>query len=133
MRVAAEKWLAAAAGLAFVSALAVPLTGCVTKSAAAAQARIAYLAGQRDAWRQMEKERAQGPSVTFIGQVKNHIVSWTPGLTLAQGIINAVYTAPTDPTTIIVHREGQTFQTSPDQLLGGRNLPLQPGDVVEIH
>jgi hypothetical protein len=106
--------------------------GCVSKSELNNRVRMAYLAGQRDAAMQMQAGAVQGPSVTFVGPVNNHVVKWTEGLTLSQAILKAVYSSPTDPATILVHRAGQNIESSPNQLLEGRDVPLQPGDVVEI-
>jgi hypothetical protein len=82
--------------LAFAALLAALTNGCVSKSAAAAQARMAYLAGQRDAFMQMQRSSG-GPSVTFLGPVNNPAVKWSEGLTLSQGIVKAVYAGPRIP------------------------------------
>jgi hypothetical protein len=119
--------------LAFALLLVLLLGGCVSKSQADAQARMAYLAGQRDALMQLQQQSHHGPSVTFIGPVNNHVITWSEGLTLSQGIVKAVYSVPTDPVSIVIHRNGQDVQANPNQLLAGQDLPLQPGDVVEIH
>ena len=106
--------------------------GCVLKSTAEAQARIAYLAGQRDAYMQMQ-QGAIGLSVTFVGSVANPTVKWSQGLTLSQAIVKAAYNGPGDPTAIVIHRGLQNIETTPAQLLSGSDLPVQAGDVIEIH
>jgi hypothetical protein len=132
MLTTAGKWLRITAGFVLASLLAVPLCGCVPKSKAEAQARMAYLAGQRDALMQFQQHSSE-PGVSFVGPVNNHFVMWSEGLTLSQGILRAVYSVPTDPVSIVIHRNGQDIQANPNQLLAGQDLPLQPGDVVEIH
>lgn len=117
---------------ALAALLAVVPGGCVSKSGAEAQARLAYLAGQRDAFMQMHQATRE-PGVTFMGPVNNHAVKWTEGLTLSQGIVKAVFNGPTDPSSIVIHRGGQEIPTTPAQLLAGNDLPLEPGDLVEIH
>jgi hypothetical protein len=126
------KWLKIMAGFVFVSLLLAPLCGCITKSRAEVQARMAYLAGQRDALMQLQ-QHSNEPGISFIGQVNNHFITWSDGLTLSQGIVKAVFNAPSDPQSIVIHRNGQDIRTTPAQLLQGNDLPLLPGDVVEIH
>jgi hypothetical protein len=121
------------AGIALVLALAagLPGNGCVTKAAAAAQARQAFLAGQQQAMQTMKMEQARGPSVTFVGPVKNPIVAWTEGLTLAKAIIAAGYEGP-EPSDIVIMRKGTPVRVDPNQLLKGEDVPLETGDVVNI-
>jgi hypothetical protein len=119
--------------LVFSLGLAALVSGCISKSKADAQARLAYLAGQRDAMMQMQRQGHRGPVVAFIGPVNNPVVPWQEGMTLSQAIVKAVYNLPTDPTGIVIHRNGQDIQVNPGQLLSGQDVPLQPGDVIEIN
>lgn len=112
--------------------LIVLLTGCVSKSKAEAQARMAYLAGQQAAFMQMQQQQARGPSVTFIGPVQNPIVKWSEGLALSRAIVNAVYQAGTDPKNIVIRRNGQEIQFDPKRLLRGEDFPLEAGDIIEL-
>lgn len=119
-------------------------TGCVSKKVAAAQARAAYLAGQRDAMAQVVQQTPsevgvdQTPdlaaltNVTFLGPVENPIVPWTKGLTLARAIVIAVYHSPLDPTMIVIKRPHQEIQIEPSRLLNGGDFPLLPGDIVQF-
>ena len=65
--------------------LAATFSGCVSKSKADAKARAAFLAGQQQAVMRVQQAQTQGqgPSVTVNGEVRNHVVPWTEGLTLA--------------------------------------------------
>ena len=118
----------------FVAALSLLLlmSGCVTKSKADAQARMAYLAGQRDAMMQLQRQGHRGPVVTFIGPVNNPMVQWSEGMTLSQAIVKAVYNLSADPSSIVIHRNSQDITVNPTQLLSGQDVPVQSGDVVEI-
>jgi hypothetical protein len=107
------------------------LNGCVSKSKALEQARMAYLAGQRDALAQMQKQPGEG-SVTFVGPVNNRVVTWSQGLTLAKAIVNAGYNSQIDPMGILIHRTNGVIQIDPKRLLSGDDFPLQPGDIVEF-
>ena len=107
------------------------LCGCVSRSAARAQARAAYLAGQNAALRQ-QAEPAQPPGVTVVGPVQNSDVPWVDGLTLTQAIATANYLGQHDPKEIMITREGETAKVAPKMLLAGRDIPLQPGDVITI-
>ncbi|HTL54742.1 MAG TPA: hypothetical protein VL361_03650 [Candidatus Limnocylindrales bacterium] len=108
------------------------LAGCVSKSKAQAQARAAFIAGQQQAMQRMQQAQAQGPSVTFIGEVRNNIIPWRADLTLAKAIVAADYYGATDPGSIILIRDGQQTSYDPAKLLQGDDILLEPRDVVEI-
>ena len=106
------------------------VSGCISKSAAKAQAQAAYLAGQRDG---MMMAASQGPSVWIIGNVKTSIVPWTPELTLSKALVAAEYRGAKDPGEIIVQSKGQEpLHIHPQQLFQGEDMPLRAGDRVEI-
>jgi hypothetical protein len=111
---------------------ALSLAGCVSKSTAQSQARLAYLAGQRDAIAQMNQQSSQVGNVTFIGPVKNAIVPWQEGLTLGKAILSAVYESQTDPTLIFIRRSTEEIEVDPARLLSGTDFQLKPGDVVQF-
>ena len=106
--------------------------GCVSKATAQAQARAAYLQGQQQALERMQQTQARGPTVTFIGEVRNQLIPWTADLTLARAIVAADYYGPSDPSTIVVIRDGQQTAYDPKKLLQGNDVLLEPRDVVEI-
>jgi hypothetical protein len=122
----------AAGAVIVLSSLAASLNGCVTKSQADAQVRMAYLAGRQSALIEMQQQQARGPTVTVLGLVQNPLVKWTEGLTLGQAIVNAVYTAPTDPKNIVIRRSGQQIQFDPKRLLRGEDFPLESGDIIQL-
>jgi hypothetical protein len=134
-----RKRLAGIAGLLLFSIL---ITGCVSKSAAEAQARAAYLAGQREAIAQIKEQQAAPGSVsdtpnlpsnvTIIGPVDDPIVPWVDGLTLAKAIVTSVYNSQIDPAMIVIKRSHEEIHISPSRLLSGGDFPLQPGDVIAI-
>jgi len=107
------------------------MSGCTTKSKAAARAREAYLAGERQAIASVSD--AQRTSIRFIGPVRNVDVPWSEGLTLARAISAAGYTDIRDPRTIIVNRKNERIPFDPADLLRGKDLELEPGDTIEIH
>ncbi len=117
-------------------ALIVPLAGCVTKSQADARARLAFLEGQNQALMRMQLNapapQSFGPGVTFTGPVQNPAVPWRIGLTLAQAVVSAQYTGTTDPSAIVIHRNGEDIPVNPKGLLNGEDFALQLGDVIEI-
>ena len=110
--------------------VAVALGGCVTKGKADAQARAAFLAGQQQAM--MRMQQTQGPSVTINGEVRNRVVPWTQGLTLAQAVVAAEYLGAKDPGQLIVVHDGIATRVDPRQLLSGVDIPLQAGDIVQL-
>jgi hypothetical protein len=76
--------------------------------------------------------QAQGPSVTINGEVRNHVVPWTQGLTLAQAMVAADYSGAKDPGQIIIVHKGVATRVDPKQLLSGVDILLQPGDIVQV-
>jgi hypothetical protein len=117
-----------------LSLAAVALVGCVSKSKADAQAKAAFIAGQQHAMATMQQVQAQGagPSVTVNGAVRNHVVPWTEGMTLAKALLAADYYAPGDPGQILIVHNGVANQVETKQLLTGVDIPLQPGDIVQL-
>ena len=107
-----------------------PVCGCVTKTQAQADARAAYLAGQRDAYAAIAA--TQRTSITINGPVQNSSVPWVEGLTLAQAIATANYTASSHPKEIILLRRGESASIDPKDLLNGRDVPLEPGDTITL-
>ncbi|HWX19015.1 MAG TPA: hypothetical protein VN578_03810 [Candidatus Binatia bacterium] len=106
--------------------------GCVSKSTARLQARAAYLAGQQQAMERMQQIQANGPTITILGLVKEPVLPWTSGLTLARAIVASGYYGAGDPAEIVIIREGQQIPIDPRSLLGGEDVPLQPRDVVQL-
>ena len=104
--------------------------GCVSKSKAEQRARAAFIAGQQEAAARMQ--RAQGPSVTINGDVRNHVVPWTNGMTVTQALIAADYYGPQDPGQVIVVHNGIAFRLDPKQLLNGHDVPVAAGDIVQL-
>src|SRR5512137_517150 len=113
---------------------AVAFGGCVTKRKANAKAREAFLAGQQQAMVRMQQTQlqTQGPSVTVNGEVRNHVVPWTEGLTLAKALLAADYYGTADPGQIFVVHNGRATRIEAKQLLTGVDIPLQPGDIVQL-
>lgn len=114
--------------------LALALSGCVTKSAAQARAKAAYQAGRRDALLELQQNQMQsvGTSVRVNGPVHNTVIPWTQGLTLKRAILTADYNGPVDPAEILVVRRGVATHLDLNQLLSGADMPLQPGDIVQL-
>ena len=119
-------------GLCVLVLLAVAFAGCVSKSKADARARAAFIAGQQQAVVRMQQVQGQGPSVTINGEVRNRIVPWTEGMTLAKAVVAADYYGATDPAQIIIVHNGIATRVEPRQLLNGVDIPLQPGDIVQL-
>ena len=112
-----------------ILALALAATGCVSKSEADARARAAYVAGQQAAYQSMQGSMTD---IVVLGNVKTHHVPWVNGLTLAQALATANYTGSQDPQQIILKRNTVETQVDPKMLLNGRDMPLQPGDVISV-
>jgi hypothetical protein len=59
-------------------------------------------------------------------------VPWVAGLTLAQAVATANYLDSQAPGQIIITRQGESAKLDPDVLLNGVQVPLEPGDVIEL-
>ena len=107
----------------------IPLTGCVSKATADAEAKTAFLAGEKAAYQSIQVSQT---AIVVLGEVQRHQVPWVAGLTLAQAIAAAGYTGAHDPTDIILKRNSVQTEFDPKRLLSGQDVPLHPGDVVSI-
>ena len=113
--------------------LGVALSGCVSKTKAQEQARAAFFAGQQQAaMMSRQQTQIQGPTVTVIGEVRNPLLPWTTELTLAKALVEADYYGQSDPTEIVIQRNGQETRFDPKKLLGGADVQLMPSDVIEL-
>jgi hypothetical protein len=107
------------------------LAGCVSKKEAELKAHDAYMAGQAQATKQWQAQ--QPPEVFVQGPVRNPVVPWTEGLTLAQAIVDADYTGFMNPVLVRVIRNGQMIEEMKGiDLLHHHDVPLEPGDIVAI-
>jgi hypothetical protein len=111
--------------------LAVGATGCASRPRVKARERAAYAAGQQQALARMQD--AQRTGVRVLGNVRNPEILWTDGLTLAQVIVAADWLGRQDPRQIVVVRQRQRFLVDPASLLRGADVPLEPGDMLELH
>ena len=107
------------------------LAGCVSKKEAELKAQQAYMAGQAQAAKQWQSQRP--PEVVVRGPVRNPVLPWTEGLTLAKAIVDADYTGFMNPILVRVIRNGVMIEEMKGiDLLHGRDVPLEPGDIVDI-
>jgi|HubBroStandDraft_3_1064219.scaffolds.fasta_scaffold650092_2 hypothetical protein len=107
----------------------VPVAGCVTKATADAQAKAAFVAGEKAAYQTMQSSTT---AITVLGSVQKHQIPWVDGLTLTQALATAAYTGAHDPTDIILRRNSVQTEVDPRQLLNGQDVPLHPGDVISV-
>jgi hypothetical protein len=114
---------------ALLSILFLPVAGCETKSGARLEARQAYVEGQEQALQQSHPKPAV---VTVTGEVRNSVIPWTEDLTLAKAIVAADFTSRHDPRLIRVIRDGRPIEIRPSALLNGRDMPLLPGDLIQV-
>ncbi len=106
------------------------VSGCVSAAKAKADARAAYNAGQQDAMARMSQ--VEKLNITIVGPVRNSVVAWKEDLTLANALLAAEYLSNTDPRQILIVRKGIAIPVDPNQLLSGKDVPLQPGDVIHL-
>ena len=78
-------------------------------------------------------QQPQQAVVSFIGPVKNPTIAWTQDLTLAKGILSAVYIGAREPRQIMIVRNSQAIPIDPKRLLSGEDIPLASGDLVQLN
>ena len=103
---------------------------CVSKSRLQSERRTAFIAGQNAGMVKALQSRAA--NVTVVGDVKNPVVIWTSGLSVAQAFLQAEFRGFNDPRGFIIRRNGQQFRIEAKQLLNGEDFELEPGDILEI-
>ena len=104
------------------------------------QLRRAYAAGAAAARMQMQQSQTQqpvippsgDPQVRILGAVKNPVLIWSDGLTLARALVLAEYQRNSAPSSITIYRNNQPLQIDPQAVLNGADYPLFPGDIVYI-
>ena len=116
-----------------ILAMMFAVSGCTTKSTVRLKEQNAFLAGQNAALRQPAPAPSGFPTVSILGPVQNAAVPWVAGLTLTQAIATAKYLDPNEPQEIILTRQGESAKLNPAVILNGAVIPLEAGDVVEIH
>jgi hypothetical protein len=104
-------------------------TGCVSKSRARLEAQQAYVAGQEQA---LAQSRSKSQIVTVTGPVRNSIIPWAEGLTLTKAYTTAEYTGYIRPRLLRITSEGQTAEIKFSLLQNGGDMPLEPGDLIEV-
>ena len=125
-----------------ISAGALLLAGCASHKTKNndEQLRRAYAAGAAAAQMQMQQNQMQQPQiqpsgepqVRILGAVKNPVLLWSDGLTLARALALAEYQRNTTPSLITIYRNNQPLQIDPQSVLNGADYPLFPGDIVYI-
>jgi hypothetical protein len=105
--------------------------GCASKSNARLKEQNLFLAGQNLVLQAQTAAQAHG--VTIIGPVQNPNVPWVAGLTLAQAVATANYIGAEEPQQIVLTRQGESATLEANVLLNGPSIPLEVGDVIELH
>jgi hypothetical protein len=124
-----------------ICAMALTVFGCAShKSKNDEQLRRAYAAGAATARMQMQQNQVQQPAlpsqgdpqVRILGAVRNPVLVWSDGLTLARALVLAEYERNNTPASITIYRNNQPLQIDPQAVLNGADYPLFPGDLVYI-
>jgi hypothetical protein len=123
--------------------LCIAFTGCASKKKQQDQVRRAYAAGEQAAHAQMQQaqspqlppqalQQTTDPQVRILGAVRNPVLMWSDGLTLARALVEAQYEKPNAPSSITIYRNNQPLNIDPQRVLEGEDYPLFPGDIVYI-
>lgn len=115
--------------------LSLGLAGCASNAKTKAQIQHAYAAGVEAGKIQAGQQQMQQsgvPQVKILGHVRNQVLDWSDGMTLARALADAEYLEQNTPTAITIYRNGQPLRIDPQRLLAGEDYPLYPGDTVVI-
>src|SRR3954462_9570811 len=93
--------------------------GCASKAKDQAKLHRAYLAGQQATMAQMQQrmQQAPDPQIRILGAVKNPVLIWSDGLTLANALSDAEYEGQTAPSEITIYRSNQVLHVDPQRIL----------------
>ncbi len=103
--------------------------GCVSQEKSQEEVRRAYEAGLQQGRKEAEIRLTH---VRVRGPVQRADVPWREGLTLAQAIVDAVYTSPRDPVAISITRGNRIIPVDLNELLRGIDIPVELGDIIDI-
>jgi hypothetical protein len=122
--------------------LCLALSGCASKVSNQMQIRRAYAAGEQAARAQMQQAQqsqpalptpdSADPQIRIFGPVRNPVLPWSEGLTLARAFVEAEYQKPNTPVAITIYRNNEPLHVDPQRMLQGEDFPLFPGDIVYI-
>jgi len=115
--------------------LALTVTSCLSKSRSQDRARKAFLEGRKTgaAAATQQLQQPQATVVTVLGEVRNPVIPWTPGLTLAQAIAQAQHLGRRTPRAVVLSHGEESATLHPDFVLqNGATIQLEPGDVIEL-
>jgi len=124
-----------------ICAVVLAVFGCAShKKKNDEQLRRAYVAGAAAARMQMQENQtpqpvlppAGDPQVRILGSVRNPVIIWSDGLSLARALVLAEYQRNSTPASITIYRNNQPLQIDPQAVLNGADYPLFPGDIVYI-
>jgi hypothetical protein len=127
--------------LSLLFAIFLGASGCAShKNKNDEQFRRAYAAGAAAAQMQMQQSQTQqpmippagDPQIRVLGSVKNPVLIWSEGLTLARALVLADYQRNSPPSAITIYRNNQPLQIDPQAVLAGADFPLYPGDLIYI-
>ena len=123
--------------------IALMACGCAGKTKKPTDYQRAYFAGAAAARAQMQQAQSPQsipqplpsttePQVRILGSVRNSVLMWTEGLTLARALVAAEYEKPNPPEAITIYRNNLPLHIDPQRVLQGEDYPLFPGDLVYI-
>ena len=103
--------------------------GCKSKQVTAKTPPPAYVdpAAAQEAMRQAQMV------VRIRGEVRNPIIPWSENLTLAGALVEADYVGRWDPLSVTVTRGRKVQRFSASALLSGKDMFLEPGDLIQIN
>jgi hypothetical protein len=68
-----------------------------------------------------------------MGPFERPVVQWRQKMTLAQVILTAGYLDTREPGQILIQRGSGAFPVDPGTLLSGKDVSVEPGDVIHVH
>jgi len=106
------------------------MTGCQHRPSAREKQMAAFQAGQQRVITQIMEARRT--SIRVIGNVRYPEIHWSEGLTLGQAIVAAEFLDRGNPRMLFIYRQSGQIPVDPQLLLRGDDVPLEPGDTIQI-
>lgn len=110
--------------------LVLGVAGCQHRPSAREKQMAAFQAGQQRVITQIMEARRT--SIRMIGNVRYPEINWRDGLTLGQAIVAAEILDRGNPKMLFIYRQSGQIPVEPELLLRGDDVPLEPGDTIQI-
>ncbi len=118
-------------GLLPVAIAAICLSGCASNQGRPTEAQRHFAAGQESMITMLQQSGIA--LIRIVGPFQRPVLPWTPDMTLAEVILQAGYLESRQPAQILIQRGPTTLTIAPSDLLQGKDVPVESGDVIHVY